>query len=85
MKFYRVADYPTLAEFKALDIPVMHNVPPKYNVHVVRTGEFREPKRGEWYLSGAIPAGYRATNDLSTKYHIVRLVKTQTQTVIVPV
>jgi hypothetical protein len=38
------------------------------------TGEKRAPKRGEWYLSGAIPAAYQAPNDLSTEYHIVELV-----------
>lgn len=38
------------------------------------TGEFRCPKKGDWYLSGAIPAVYRAPNDLSTKYHICKLI-----------
>ena len=33
---------------------------------------FRFPKRGEYFLSGAIVAAYRAPNDISTKYHIVR-------------
>lgn len=32
---------------------------------------FRAPKKGEWYLSGAIVAAYRAPNDLTTEYHIV--------------
>ncbi len=36
----------------------------------IRTGEFRPPRKGEWYISGAIPAAYRAPNDLSTSYHI---------------
>jgi hypothetical protein len=34
------------------------------------SGEFREPKKGEWYLSGAIVEAYRSPNDLSTKYWI---------------
>ena len=34
-------------------------------------GEFRAPKRGEWYLSGAILSAYRAPNDLSTEFRIV--------------
>ena len=38
-------------------------------------GEFRPPKKGEWYLSGAIPEAYVARNDLSTPYHIVQLVR----------
>lgn len=41
----------------------------------VKTGEFREPKKGEFYLSGAIPEVYDAPNDLSTKYHIMRQVE----------
>jgi len=42
--------------------------------HYVPTGEFREPRKGEFYLSGAIVAAYRAPNDLSTKFHIARRV-----------
>jgi hypothetical protein len=38
----------------------------------VRTGEKRPPRKGEWYLSGAIPNAYRAPNDLSIAYHILR-------------
>jgi hypothetical protein len=38
----------------------------------VRAGEYREPRKGEWYLSGAIPQAYCASNDLSTSYYILR-------------
>jgi len=38
------------------------------------TGEKRCPKKGEWYLSGAIVGGFKAPNDLSTVYHIGKLV-----------
>lgn len=41
------------------------------------TGEFRPPKRGEWYLSGAIGEAYQAPNDLSTAYNILRIVGVQ--------
>jgi hypothetical protein len=41
---------------------------PKYTM----TGEKRAPKRGEFYLSGAIPEVYRAPNDLTTPYYIMR-------------
>jgi hypothetical protein len=51
------------------------------NVHAVATGERRPPKRGEWYLSGAIVEAYRAPNDLSMTFPIARLVKTKTVTV----
>lgn len=38
----------------------------------VKSGEFRAPRKGEWYLSGAEPAAYLAPADLSTPYHIMR-------------
>jgi hypothetical protein len=47
-----------------------------------RTGEFREPKAGEWYLSGAIVTAYRAPNDLTQKFHIATVVKIKRETVI---
>jgi hypothetical protein len=37
-------------------------------------GVKRAPKKGEYYLSGALIEGYRAPNDLSTPYHIAELV-----------
>ena len=33
---------------------------------------YREPKKGEYFLSGAIPEAYYAPNDLSTEYLVVR-------------
>jgi len=33
---------------------------------------FRKPKKGEHYLSGAIPHAYIAPNDLSTEYLVVQ-------------
>jgi len=35
--------------------------------------EYRRPKKGEWYLSGAIPKGYQAPNDLSQEYLVINL------------
>jgi hypothetical protein len=35
---------------------------------------FRAPKKGEYYLSGAIPKAYLAPNDLTTPFHIVEAV-----------
>lgn len=29
------------------------------------------PNRGDWYLSGALPAGYKAKQHLTTEYHII--------------
>jgi hypothetical protein len=48
---------------------------------VEATGEFRPPKKGECFISGAIPEGYLANNDLSTAYYIGRLVEVETQEV----
>lgn len=41
-------------------------------VRFVASGEYRVPKQGEFYLSGAIIHAYRAINDLSSKYWIAR-------------
>ena len=39
-----------------------------------RTGAFRPPRAGEWYLSGSIVEAYYAKRDFSTPYHIAELV-----------
>lgn len=46
----------------------------------IAIGEFRPPKRGEWYLSGGPPNVWRAPNDLTTPFHIAKLVKVKTTT-----
>lgn len=50
-------------------------------IQAVRAGRFAPPKKGEWYLSGAIVAAYHAPNDLSAPYHLARLVKVTTERV----
>ena len=35
-------------------------------------GDFRPPRKGEYYLSGAVVVAYRAPNDLSTAFRIVK-------------
>jgi len=45
------------------------------------TGEFRPPKKGEWYLSGAVVEAYLAKNDLQSPYHLARLVRVRTEVV----
>lgn len=40
----------------------------------VATGEFRGPRKGEHYLSGALINAYRAPNDLSQEFWIARAV-----------
>lgn len=36
---------------------------------------FRAPRKGEFYLSGAIVEAYRAPSDLATPYRVVELVR----------
>lgn len=84
-KFYPLGDNAPCELLKAVaavtgekrsDISGYHRVQTKH-VRAVRTGEFRAPKKGEWYLSGAEPTAYKAPNDLSSKYHILKLVRVQ--------
>ena len=42
---------------------------------VQATGEFRCPRKGEWFLSGAIVQGYHAGNDIPSPYYIAKLVR----------
>lgn len=39
-------------------------------IRAVPTGETRNPKAGEWYLSDAIIQAYYTPNDLNTPYQI---------------
>ena len=50
---------------------------PTCHVMAIWTGEKRPPRKGEWYLSGATIHAYHAPNDLSTPYHIAKLVLTE--------
>lgn len=40
-----------------------------------KTGEFRPPRGGEYFLSGAIPQVYEALAELTTSYYIMRPVE----------
>lgn len=44
--------------------------------------QLRAPKKGEWYLSGAIPMAYRAPNDLRGIYYIMDIVEVETKTTV---
>jgi hypothetical protein len=39
---------------------------------VQATGEFRAPRKGEFFLSGAIVEAYEARQDMNTKYWIAK-------------
>lgn len=73
-KFYPVAGSTFIADGKLLRLD--------HNNHAKATGEFRPPRKGEWFLSGAIVAAYQARADLTTPYHIAVVVKTRTVTTI---
>jgi hypothetical protein len=70
MTTYPLSDHPNQTEWKELGSPKDIT-----QIVAIRTGEFRPPKKGEWYLSGAIPEAYRAYSNLGNKFHIVKLVK----------
>lgn len=81
MTLYPLCDYLSLAEREALGIesqaPIGYEstpTSPGKKARAVATGEKRPPRKGEWYLSGAIVGAYRAPNDLSTPYQIARVV-----------
>jgi len=71
MKFYEIAEEEKLPMFQ------------RHNIKAIKINEFRAPKAGEWYISGAIPEAYIAHSnyDPKDKYAIAKLVKTRTQTV----
>jgi len=43
--------------------------------YAINTGIKRPPKKGEYFLSGAVPAAYPAPNDLSIPYYIAEIVE----------
>ena len=45
------------------------------DIKAINSGVFRKPRKGEWFLSDAIPEAYRAPNDLSQKYFIANLIR----------
>ena len=47
-------------------------------LRAVATGERRPPKKGEWYLSGAVVEAYHVPNDLATPFSIARIVQVET-------
>lgn len=59
---------------KTLERNRLYPGPRSYGEDVVYkwTGEFRPPRAGEYFLSGARIEAYLATNDLDMPYHIAR-------------
>lgn len=89
MKFYELKDYLTKDDLLKLGFDTKEKVGQPLtsyikvkNVKAINTGEMRPPKKGEWYLSGAIVEAYRAPNDLTTAFYIAKLVRVKSKTVI---
>ena len=95
MKYYKLADRPRTADLEKLGVTWSkfageidgHKVNwlnPFQVGHIglvaIFSGEKRPPQAGEWYISGAIPDAYRAPNDLTSSYHIAKLVLVETVT-----
>lgn len=86
-KNYKLGDRPSLSEREALgfgreEFPWINPFRPNCSGLVaVKSGEKRPPRRGEWYLSGAIPEAYKAPNDFRQSSHILTLVRVETRLV----
>jgi len=61
--------------------PLWDLPPMPFNTRTTRarwTGEVRRPLKGEWYLSGAVIAAYKAPANLSHDFAIAELVQGRT-------
>lgn len=76
MKTYPLGDYMSLAERDSL----LKGQPKGVCVKAISAGETREPKKGEWFLSGARIEAYKAHNDLTSNYPIAKLVRVKVET-----
>lgn len=70
---YPVVDKVSLTEQTQLKMKSRILIGQYGGIHAVNTGEFREPKAGEWFLSGSPVEAYKAVNDLTMKYYIAEL------------
>lgn len=82
VRLYPLSDPAFRTETDSMGLQIISTFANKYlhkesnsecNLYVIAT-EFREPKEGEWYISGAIPEAYKAPNNLSQKYWCGKLV-----------
>ena len=72
--FVRVMDPLTESDLQALDLEKADLRQKDLKVRAFPTGETRTPRKGEWYISGAIPEAYRAKSDLSSRHVMARLI-----------
>jgi hypothetical protein len=81
-KLYPLSDFaPSAVRKKFGFTSFLSQRTPTKELMAVMTGEKRSPKKGEWYISGALPAGYRAKHDLGMIFHIARLVLVEKKTI----
>jgi hypothetical protein len=80
-KLYMLGDTPTTAEIRALGLPEQPVNRSKRFARAITIGEFREPRAGEWFLSGARAQAWRTSGGLTTRYHICKLVPVKRETV----
>ena len=73
----RTKDGTNLYNVELTDLPAQFPRGLKKLIRAINTGIFREPRKGEFYLSGVVPTAYRAPNDLSTAFYIAELVITR--------
>lgn len=79
-RLYRLADFVKRVKLEEMGFdltgkPLADVIAMQRDLRAVMTGEFRAPKKGEWYISGAIPEAYLAPNDLASEYHIARVIR----------
>lgn len=80
-RLFELADHISAAELDSLHITnKLQRLRWRGHVRAKSTGEFRAPRRGEWYISGSAPQAWRAFNDLETAYNIAVLVHVETVT-----
>jgi hypothetical protein len=75
-KYFPLGDMPSEEEMESLNLDT--SFASRYtrrHIAAVWNGEKRWPKKGEWYLSGAVVTAYKAPNDLNMSFHIARIVR----------
>ena len=83
METYPLADSLTLPECRRFAFPLSGDPTPDgyggHSIKAVRTGAFRPPEKGDWYLSGAEPYAWRCKGKMRSSYNIARLVRVVTE------
>lgn len=74
MKLYNVQDIVPLDAYDRLG---RHMV----DIRAIKTGITRPPKKGEWFISGAVPEAYQAKEDMTEPRPIALLVRIKTITI----